>query len=309
SLGPAPIVRPPPQPCTVLLCSDASDFAWGGRILWAKTGVFPDDRLPSSARGAFDAIDSRRSSCWRELRAARHVLGAAVSAGLHDAVVRHRVDSQSARAVYANGGSQNRDAHSGELDLHLEVLGIDATAAEAHLDVRMEWVPRELNQEADDDSKIRDRANYRLAYDAFAWLDRRFGPHDVDRFADSDNRLLTRFNSRFASPGAEALDAFSVPWLGARNWLHPPFGVISRTVGKLRRERARGTLIVPRWTSAPWWPALFPPRADGPVRQQLTIPASPGAFVAHEAAASLGHGQPPSWTMLALQVDFGLGPR
>mmetsp|Transcript_18652 Transcript_18652/g.60273 ORF Transcript_18652/g.60273 Transcript_18652/m.60273 type:complete len:207 (-) Transcript_18652:1422-2042(-) len=52
SLGPAPIGRPEPSACTVLLCSDASDFAWGGRVLWARPGVFPGDRLPPPARGA-----------------------------------------------------------------------------------------------------------------------------------------------------------------------------------------------------------------------------------------------------------------
>jgi len=39
SLGPAPITRPTPSACTVLLSSDASDFAWGGRVLWARPGV------------------------------------------------------------------------------------------------------------------------------------------------------------------------------------------------------------------------------------------------------------------------------
>mmetsp|Transcript_18652 Transcript_18652/g.60275 ORF Transcript_18652/g.60275 Transcript_18652/m.60275 type:complete len:195 (-) Transcript_18652:1117-1701(-) len=144
----------------------------GGARPLGQTGRVPGRPAPSAgARRLFAFDDCLRSSCWRELRAARRVLESAVSAGVYDEVVDRQVDASSSSYVYANGGSQNRDDVTGELDLHPEVLGIEETAAEAHLEHRMHWVPREENQEADDDSKTRDRGNYRLSYDAFARID------------------------------------------------------------------------------------------------------------------------------------------
>ena len=43
----------------------------------------------------------------------------------------------------------------------------------------------------------------------FRFLDLKWGPHDVDRFACYYNAQLPRFNSRFWNPGTEATDAFT----------------------------------------------------------------------------------------------------
>ncbi|MEL6330933.1 MAG: reverse transcriptase domain-containing protein [Planctomycetota bacterium] len=302
TLEPTPIRRPQRPPATVTISSDASDFAWGGLVLASAPGAFPQTEPLPVARGLFTDVEAGRSSAWRELRAARRTLESVVAAGCRHQVVCHRLDSQAAHHVVSNAGSQNRGP-DGELDLHLEVLGLDETAADAHLEYYTEWVPREQNQEADDASKLRDCSNYRLSRGLFVDLERRFGQHDADRFADANNRLLPRFNSRFLTPDAEAVDAFTVSWAGGVNWLHPPLAVISRVVGKLRRDQARGTLVVPRWPGAPWWPALFPP-TGGPVVEVFTIPAARDTFIAGESAARLGHGDAPPWTMLALKVDF-----
>ena len=73
----------------------------------------------------------------------------------------------------------------------------------------------------------------------------------MDRFADGENHLLRRFNSRYGAPAAEAVDAFSVSWSDDTNWPQPPLAALTCVVGKLREDRARGTLIVRRWTGAP----------------------------------------------------------
>ena len=49
-----------------------------------------------------------------------------------------------------------------------------------------------------------------------------WGPHTIDRFSNSINYHISRFNSRFHLLGSEAVDAFSVPWVGENNWLVPP---------------------------------------------------------------------------------------
>ena len=157
-------------------------------------------------------------------------------------------DSLSASFVHANGGSQNRGS-SGVLDLHAQILEIEKTASEVSCDLRIVWIPRELNAWADEESKREDSGNYSASDWVFAMVIRRFGPLDVDRFPDERNHKLPIFNSRWWCPGTAAVDAFEVSWAGVRNWLHAHPSIIGRVIAKLRDDCARGVLLVPRWTS------------------------------------------------------------
>ncbi len=62
------------------------------------------------------------------------------------------------------------------------------------------------NTHADRLSRIFDRFNWMLHPRFFKLLDLKWGPHTVDRFADSQNTQLPWFNRRFADPYAEAVD-------------------------------------------------------------------------------------------------------
>ena len=85
------------------------------------------------------------------------------------------------------------------------------------------------------------------------------GPHSIDIFADNYNSQLPRFNSRFACPGSEAVNAFTVDWGGGENnWRCPLPGLVVRVVRHAEVCHATGTLIVPYWESAPFWPLLCP---------------------------------------------------
>ena len=67
---------------------------------------------------------------------------------------------------------------------------------------------------------------------------------------------MPRFNSRFLQPGAEAVDAFSQDWSSDNNWLVPPTTLIGRVLCHIRDCKAVGTLILPMWKSAQFWPLL-----------------------------------------------------
>lgn len=91
----------------------------------------------------------------------------------------------------------------------------------------------------------------------FAYMDDIWGPHIIDRFADSFNTQLARFNSRFYVPGAENIDAFSTHWAGENNWLVPPLHCVVQVIQHTVASRAQGILVVPFWPPSVFWPLLF----------------------------------------------------
>ena len=78
-----------------------------------------------------------------------------------------------------------------------------------------------------------------------------WGPHMVDYFACSYIAHLYRFNSGTH----EEVDAFMCDWSGEIN---PPPYLIPRTIRNALYTAVCGTLLVPRWSSAHFWPMLFP---------------------------------------------------
>jgi len=96
----------------------------------------------------------------------------------------------------------------------------------------------------------------------FQWLDVLWRPHTVGRFSGLDNAQLDRFNSRFWTPGIEAIDAFTCDWVDDNNWWVPPVHLIPRVIRHAQRTNSQGTLIVPKWLSPPFWPLLFPNGVD-----------------------------------------------
>ena len=68
-------------------------------------------------------------------------------------------------------------------------------------------------------SKTVDYDDWMLLPSIFAQLDYFWGPHsiDSDRLANSHNRQIEQFNSRFWTPDTEAVDTFTVDWGNENN--------------------------------------------------------------------------------------------
>ena len=91
------------------------------------------------------------------------------------------------------------------------VINLKVFSLSIHNNIKLEpeWIPRSLNERADLLSRIVDYDDWMLNPVVFAEVDRLWGPHSVDRFANWQNCQTTRFNSRCWSPGSEA---FTVDW-------------------------------------------------------------------------------------------------
>ena len=96
-----------------------------------------------------------------------------------------------------------------------------------------------------------------LSPDLFKLIANMWGPFDVDRMACSYNSHLPRFNSKFWCPGTEAVDCFTQDWgKDCNNFVCPPPHLISAVLYHMENCEAKGTLVVPEWISAPFWPLL-----------------------------------------------------
>ena len=84
------------------------------------------------------------------------------------------------------------------------------------------------------------------------------GPFTVDRFANDTNKKVPRFYSKFFDKHSEGVDAFSYTWENENNLLVPPLSCISKVLHKCQTELVLGTLVVPYWVSAEYWPLLKP---------------------------------------------------
>jgi hypothetical protein len=67
---------------------------------------------------------------------------------------------------------------------------------------------------------------------------------------------LTLFNSKFSDPLTEGVDAFTFDWSRDNNWLVPPVSVLVHTIKHVQLCKTVGTLLVPKWKSAMFWPLL-----------------------------------------------------
>ena len=201
-----------------------------------------------TAHGQWLPQEACQSSTWQELRAVRKVLES-----LSDKLKNQRVcwftDNQNVVRILTTGSRKPA--------LQIEALAIFKNSISSQIRIEPEWIPREKNQQADFVSRIIDYDDWSLHPNLFKLLDKAWGPHTIDRFASYFNAQLPRFNSRLWNPGTEAVDAFTCDWHAENNWWCPLVYLVPRVLGHALMTHAYGTLLVPQWPSAPFWPMLF----------------------------------------------------
>lgn len=197
--------------------------------------------------GSWTSDESLKSSTWRELEAVHRV----VMSNLKILKNRHI-------KIFSDNQNVERILHAGSRvnELHNLSLAINSVCEQNRITFNSVWIPRGDNLLADHLSRCQDSDDWSISEDIYRKLDKMWGPHDVDRFSTHYNNKCRRFNSRWWVPGTEAIDAFDQTWRGELNWLVPPPKHIMSCLRKLASENARGTLIIPKWQSAPFWPFI-----------------------------------------------------
>ena len=271
--------------------SDASDTGYGGYTVEHGMHVAQGNWLPDEAV---------QSSTWRELVAVGRVLEA-VAHKLSNVRVRWFTDNQNVVRILQVGSAKSH--------IQVEALKVFKACIQYNIRLEPEWIPRERNELADYISRIVDYDDWQLDPAVFAMLNALWGPYSVDRFASSYNTQLVRFNSRFASPGTEAVDAFTVDWHGENNWWCPPPSLVPRVIRHMETCKAHGTLVVPCWESAPFWPLLW---LEGEgwapfIVDTRSLPLSEWLVRPGRSGGQLFKGKFPNTAMLAVCIDFGGG--
>lgn len=143
------------------------------------------------------------------------------------------------------------------------------------------------NVEADAASRITNiDTEWEINNRASIKIKKEFEPFSIDMFATKKNRKCDRFCSRFPQPDAVAVDAFTVDWGKEHLYGFPPFSLVFKTLQKIIIHKAEGLIVVPKWTTQPWYslfeslliapPLIFHPSKNlliSPYRNQTHPPA------------------------------------
>ena len=131
--------------------SDASDSGGGG-------GCYCVNVVGTEVSGSWSEMESRESSTWRELRGVRLVL-LSVAEKLSGKTVPHRTDNINVENILKVGSPRPK--------LHAEAVTIYTPCGQHSIHLEPEWIPRELNAEADSLSRQVDYDDYMLNPDIF----------------------------------------------------------------------------------------------------------------------------------------------
>lgn len=128
----------------------------------------------------------------------------------------------------------------------------------AGIDLRVRWISTHENDYAD--ALSRGSPHDELMIDNSCWtrLQRRFGPHDVDRYASVMNTRCPRFNSEMPNPASEGAPALAQDWTGVNNYAFPPMAELPALAQLLSSQPSvRATVVAPHWPAQAWYQQLF----------------------------------------------------
>ena len=210
-----------------------------------------------TTRGSWPQKDRSRHINELELLAALYALQSFTKES-YDIAVQLFLDNSTAVA-YVNkcGGTHSR-----------QLSTIDAKIVEwcefRKIELTASHIPGVLNSVADAESRsILDASDWVLLSERFKDLQITW-PMEIDLFAAAWNCQLPKYVSWIPQPNATAVNAFSLNWTRLKAYAFPPFSLIPRCLGKIRRENADLILVCPFWPSQPWWPLLLEMAIDVP---------------------------------------------
>ena len=132
-----------------------------------------------------------------------------------------------------------------------------ATAVERNMSLCARFLAGSLNVHADFLSRTVSHHDCSLHPNLFRFLDRTWGPRDINRFASLVTTQLPRYNSLYADPRSEGINALAQQdWGQLNNYVCPPFCPLSRVLQTIQEQHATATVIAPWWPTQSWFQTL-----------------------------------------------------
>ena len=222
-----------------VLRTDASEAGWGAAFGADSTG------------GRWNQSEQLEHINCLELRAALFGIKA-LCGDLSDCHILLQMDNTTAVAyVREQGGTKS-------LACNRIAREIWQFAKGRHLWITPSHIPGSENVVADRESRVfNDQTEWQLDPGVFKELVNILGKPQVDMFASRLNAQCERYVTWRPDPAAIAVDAFTVDWSQELIYCFPPFSIIPRVLQKIRMDRAVALMIVPLWTTQPWFPVLM----------------------------------------------------
>ena len=232
----------------VVAASDAS--AGGAGVVHSE----PRQLQPSAAARSFTRQEREMSSTLREI--------VAVLFGLRTFGVQYtgltvvfRVDNQGVYFIVRYG------SRISELQTHSEAIA--DIAYERCISLRIEWIPRIQNKEADLASRLYefDIDDWTISDSAFGKICRANGSSpSADLFADNRNKRAETYYSRWHDVGTAGIDATTIEEFtqAGQGTLYacPPTQIALRFINRLPIHQ-NVLLVIPTWRSSPWYPLIM----------------------------------------------------
>ncbi|XP_067664177.1 uncharacterized protein [Haliotis asinina] len=218
----------------------------------------------TSAGGQWNSAESNMHINCLELEAAGRVLKS-LCAQLRNMHIRLLLDNTTAVAYINHMGGTKLDCNNITREIWLWCIERKLWISAAH-------VPGVCNMEADWYSRNNsDDKEWQIDVCVFNKLTSLFGTPDIDLFASKSNHQLQRYVSWYPDPSASAIDAFSLYWGDLYSYIFCPFSIIGVVLKKIQEEQADALMIVPLWTTQPWFTKLLQLLTDCP----RLLPKSP----------------------------------
>ncbi|XP_071129462.1 uncharacterized protein [Mytilus edulis] len=274
--------------CQSVVYIDASNTGYGGYVVETPFNI---------AHGMWSECEASKSSTWKELNAVRNILLSMINV-LKDKRIKWFSDNQNVVTIVEKGSMKP--------ELQDIAMCIFENCLIHNISIDVVWVPRTLNEKADFISRIIDYDDWGIDEQLFMYVDSLWGPHEIDWFANDDNHKLTVFYSRYWTVNSMGIDAFTINWQGANGWFVPPVCLVSKVISYMRQCFAHGTLVLPLWKSASFWPMLCP-TGEGFIKEVkgcIDLPTNKKFYTSGKGNKSVFGNIDLPFRVLALRLDF-----
>lgn len=120
------------------------------------------------------------------------------------------------------------------------------------------YIKSKDNSIADRESRILNiETEWELNNRAYDRIISHFQVPEIDLFASRINRKCSKYVAWLRDPEAWAVDAFTLDWKNFYFYAFPPFSLILRVLQKISTDKAEGIMVVPNWTTQPWYPVFL----------------------------------------------------